>query len=186
MEQRSGSGEVIDEEELLVDLAVASNYGYKTFNQTYAGFPTLVMNTPLHQTYQASQSWRILFQIDEHLSREEAADDSGKCLRSMAELDEPGDMAETDKRTKLRTRPLAKVKDLEAVAREPYNNATLRLRHPGRRIAWWRRWAIMLRSIGCTRYGFREDVDRDSGRSAGRRWNDYHGLARGGASRKHA
>ncbi|KJK86579.1 hypothetical protein H633G_09581, partial [Metarhizium anisopliae BRIP 53284] len=98
------ASEVIDEEELLVDLAVASNHAFKTFNQMYAGSSTLVMNTPLHRAHRASRSWRELFRIDEHLSREEAAGDGGKRLRSGTDMD----MVQMCKRTKLRTRPLGK------------------------------------------------------------------------------
>ncbi|EFZ03297.2 tlh3 [Metarhizium robertsii ARSEF 23] len=125
------ASEVIDEEELLVDLAVASNHAFKTFNQMYAGSSTLVMNTPLHRAHRASRSWRELFRIDEHLSREEAAGDGGKRMRSGTDMD----MVQMCKRTKLRTRPLGKVSDLEAVARALYNNPSLRFRRPGQRNA---------------------------------------------------
>ncbi|KID83861.1 telomere-associated recQ-like helicase [Metarhizium guizhouense ARSEF 977] len=97
--------EMIDEEELLVDLAVASNHAFKTFNQMYAGSTTLVMNTPLHRAYRASQSWRTLFQIDQQLSAEEAAMGGGKRRRLAGQSDE-ADMLQLCKRTKLRTRPL--------------------------------------------------------------------------------
>lgn len=122
--------EVIDEEEPLVDLATSSNHGFKTFNQLYAGSTTLVMSTPLHRAYRASQSWRALFRIDEHLSREEAAGDGGKRLRSVAESEEQG-MAQMCKRAKMRTRPTGKASELEAVARALYNEPTLRFRRPG-------------------------------------------------------
>ncbi|KJK85003.1 hypothetical protein H633G_11168 [Metarhizium anisopliae BRIP 53284] len=121
--------EVIDEQEPLVELAVASNHAFKTFNQMYAGSSTLVMNTPLHRAHRASQSWRELFRIDKHLSREEAADDGGKRLRSDT------DIVQMCKRTKLRTRPIGKLSDLEAVARALYNNPSLRFRQPGQRNA---------------------------------------------------
>ncbi|OAQ57815.2 DEAD/DEAH box helicase domain-containing protein [Pochonia chlamydosporia 170] len=126
--------EMVDEEELLVDLAVASNHAFKTFNQMYAGSTTLVMNTPLHRAYRASQSWRTLFQIDHQLSAEEAALDGGKRRRLAGQSDE-ADMLQLCKRTKLRTRPLGRAKDLEAVARRLYNDPTLCFRQPGQRDA---------------------------------------------------
>ena len=126
--------ETIDEEELLVDLAEASNHAFKTFNHSYAGSTTLVMNTALHRAYRASQSWRTLFRIDEHLSREEAVGSGGKRLHSMVEPDE-SDIVTACKMTKLRTRPVAKARQLEAVARVLYNDSSLQLRRPGQRNA---------------------------------------------------
>ena len=123
--------EVMEEEELLVDLAETSNHSFKTFNQAYAGSSTLVMNTPLHRAYRASQSWRTLFGIDDRLAREEALANGGKRARAIDDLDDGASIVEACKRTKLRARPVAKAKDMEAVARTLYNNAALRLRRPG-------------------------------------------------------
>ncbi|KAH6959554.1 hypothetical protein BKA56DRAFT_449155, partial [Ilyonectria sp. MPI-CAGE-AT-0026] len=59
--------EVVEEEEPMADLAVASNHSFRTFNHAYAGSTTLVMSTPLHRAYRASLSWRTLFQVEELL-----------------------------------------------------------------------------------------------------------------------
>ena len=55
-------------EELLVDMAEASNHTFRTFNQAYAGSMTLTMNTIMHRAYRASLSWRTLFRVDDMLA----------------------------------------------------------------------------------------------------------------------
>ncbi|KFA66734.1 hypothetical protein S40285_09771, partial [Stachybotrys chlorohalonatus IBT 40285] len=54
--------EGIEDEELMIDLAKASNHSYRTFNHAYAGSTTLAIDTVLHRAHRASESWRALFQ----------------------------------------------------------------------------------------------------------------------------
>lgn len=122
--------EAIEEEDLIVDLAEASNHSYRTFNHAYAGSTTLTMSTLLHRAYRASHSWRTLFGVDELLA-EEKARSGGKRPVTKTELDP----LSTYKKVRLRTRPLQKEKGLEAAARELHNDSSLQLRRPGQRDA---------------------------------------------------
>jgi superfamily II DNA or RNA helicase len=126
--------EAVEEEDLMVDLAEASNHSYRTLNHAYAGSTTLAMNTILHRAHRASESWRRFFGFDELLA-EEKAKHSGK-----RRWDEPGIKEEPRilspyKKTKYRIRPMHSEKVLEAVARKLYNDPTMQFRRPGQRDA---------------------------------------------------
>ncbi|KFY65576.1 hypothetical protein V496_02463 [Pseudogymnoascus sp. VKM F-4515 (FW-2607)] len=58
-------GDDIEDELGLVALAKLSNHSYHTFNHAYAGTKTLTMNTLLHRSYRASESWRTFFRLDQ-------------------------------------------------------------------------------------------------------------------------
>lgn len=122
--------EVIEEEDLIVDLAEGSNHSFRTFNYAYAGSTTLTMNTILHRAFRASHSWRTFFRIDELLA-EEAAKQRAKLEISLLHpipLD-------AYRKAQHRTRPLLKEKELEQVARRLHNNPKLKFRRPGQRDA---------------------------------------------------
>lgn len=53
-------GDDIKDELDLVVLAELSNRSYHTFDNAYDGTTTLTMNTLLHRSYRASESWRTL------------------------------------------------------------------------------------------------------------------------------
>ena len=122
-------------EELLVDMAEASNHTFRTFNQAYAGSTTLTMNTIMHRAYRASLSWRTLFRVDDMLARERAGGSQKRPLLAGgddAQAVELG-MLSAHKRARLRTRPLATERELLATARSLYNDPSLQFRRPGQR-----------------------------------------------------
>jgi hypothetical protein len=61
---KEGIGEDIEDKLDLVALAELSNHIYHTFNHIYAGTTTLTINTLLHRSYRALESWRTLFRFD--------------------------------------------------------------------------------------------------------------------------
>ncbi|KAK2684623.1 hypothetical protein QWA68_017018, partial [Fusarium oxysporum] len=118
--------EVEDETEL-ADLAGMSNHSFRTFNFAYAGSTTLTVTNSLHRAYRASQSWRSLFRIDSVLQ--------GKRPRTVSEAQAQGSLLNACKKTRFRTRPVAREDSITSVARRLYNDPDLQLRRPGQRDA---------------------------------------------------
>ncbi|KAH8749835.1 hypothetical protein BGZ57DRAFT_968312 [Hyaloscypha finlandica] len=104
--------EDIEDELDLVALAELSNHTYHTFNHTYTGTTTLTMNTLLHRSYRASDSWCTLFWFD-HLLQ-------GKRPRGASETLSLR-MLDASKRGQMRWKGAYSAADLLAVARRLYN-----------------------------------------------------------------
>jgi superfamily II DNA or RNA helicase len=119
-----GVGEDIEDELDLVALAELSNHTYHTFNHAYAGTTTLTMNTLLHRSYRASESWRTLFRFNYILQ--------GKRPRGASETLSLR-MLDASKRGQMRRKGAYSAADLLAVARRLYNAPDMQLRVPGQR-----------------------------------------------------
>jgi Lhr-like helicase len=117
-------GEDIEDELDLVALAELSNHTYHTFNHAYAGTTTLTMNTLLHRSYRASDSWRTFFRFDHILQ--------GKRPRGASETLSLR-MLDASKRGQMRRKGAYSAADLLAVARRLYNAPDMQLRVPGQR-----------------------------------------------------
>jgi hypothetical protein len=119
-----GAAEDIEDELDLVVLAELSNHSFHTFNHAYAGTTTLTINTLLHRSYRACESWRTFFRID-HLLQ-------GKRPRAASETLSLR-MLDASKRGRMRRRGPYTEADLLAVARRLYNTPDLQFRVPGQR-----------------------------------------------------
>ncbi|KAL5344612.1 hypothetical protein ACLOAV_010304 [Pseudogymnoascus australis] len=117
-------GDDIEDELDLVVQAELSNHSYHTFNHAYAGTTTLTMNTLLHRSYRASESWRTLFRLD-HILQGKRPHGASETL-SLRMLD-------ASKRSQVRRRGAYSGADLEAVACRLYNTPQMKLRVPGQR-----------------------------------------------------
>ncbi|KFZ23101.1 hypothetical protein V502_02420 [Pseudogymnoascus sp. VKM F-4520 (FW-2644)] len=117
-------GDDIEDELDLVALAELSNHSYHTFNHAYAGTTTLTMNTLLHRSYRASESWRTFFQFDHILQ--------GKRLRGTSETLSL-QMLDASKQGQFCRKGAYSRADLEAVACRLYNMPKMKLRILGQR-----------------------------------------------------
>jgi hypothetical protein len=106
----------------LVALAEQSNHSYHTFNYAYAGTTTLTMSALLHWNYQASKSWRTLFQFD-HVLQGKRPQGALETL-SLRMLD-------ASKHGQLCQRGAYSEADLLAVAQKLYNKPDLQFWVPG-------------------------------------------------------
>ncbi|KAG6090771.1 hypothetical protein E4U30_007991, partial [Claviceps sp. LM220 group G6] len=129
-----GPNEEPNEEEWLIgDLAQASNHSYATFNQSYAGSTTLATNDVIERARRASESWRALFGTDRLLAEEKAR--RGRKRAWLGESEEIIGSMSTYKKARLRVRPTQTLGALQAVARQLYNDPTMKFRQPGQRDA---------------------------------------------------
>ncbi|KFY99227.1 hypothetical protein V498_00910 [Pseudogymnoascus sp. VKM F-4517 (FW-2822)] len=117
-------GDDIEDELDLVALAELSNHSYHTFNHAYAGTTTLTMNTLLHRSYRASESWRTLFGLDLILQ--------GKRPRGVSDTLSLR-MLDASKRGQMRRKGAYSEADLLTVARKLHSAPNMKFRVPGQR-----------------------------------------------------
>ncbi|KAG6248565.1 hypothetical protein E4U49_008391 [Claviceps purpurea] len=124
-----------EEESLIGDLAQASNHSYTTFNRIYAGSTTLATNAVIERARRASESWRALFGTDRLLAEEKARRGRSRKRAWLGESEEFIGSMSTYKKARLRARPTQNAGALQAVARQLYNDPTMKFRQPGQRDA---------------------------------------------------
>lgn len=123
-DMQDNPGDDIEDELDLVALAELSNHSYHTFNHAYAGTTTLTMNTLLHRSYRASESWRTLFRFNHILQ--------GKRPRGVSDTLSLR-MLDASKRVQMRRKGAYSEADLLTVARKLHSAPNMKFRAAGQR-----------------------------------------------------